>query len=317
MTEQAVSLDSSAKAIEFATEVLRGQFEEVFRRREAALESKNIEGVHEMRVAIRRLRSALRDFSAFLKKRPLRESKKDLKRLADALGEARDLDVEIAKLEKLQAKAEHENIRAALGKRIEKRRAKREAKQAALIETLSPLAIEPVRERFLKALGETVEKSGKANDLTARQIGREVISNGVREFCDLSDSLYEPFNCKKHHELRIAAKRLRYGIELFTVCFGEPIEPFAESIADMQTHLGELHDRDLWIEKLSRRLNKSKGKNRRADFWLLSRFVKERTKHYRAALRLWSKWQKHDFIENLQAVLELDIQSDTGDTKKC
>ena len=304
MAEQAVSSDSSANALEWAAEVLRGRFEEVYAQREAALQTEDIEGVHQMRVAIRRLRSALRDFSPFLKKRFLKDAKKDLKRLSDALGAARDLDVEIAALEKFRAKAEHENIKTALGKMIEKCRARREAKQAPLTESLETSTLEKVRERFLAALDETVNAGGKAENLTPRDAGREVISNCLSEFCNLSDSLYEPFKCEKLHELRIAAKRLRYAIELFTVCFGASIEPFAEEVSEMQTHLGELHDRDLWIENLSRRLNKKNGKNRRAHFWLLSRFTKQRTKHYRAALALWDKWQRKDFIKNLRAVLE-------------
>ena len=304
MTEQAVSLDSSTNALLFAAEVLRGRFEEVYAQREAALVSEDIEGVHQMRVAIRRLRSALRDFSPYLKKRFLKESKKDLKRLSDALGAARDLDVEITALEKLQRKAEHENIKTALGKMIEKSRARREAKQAALTDSLEISTLEKGRERFLAALDETVEAGGKAKNLTPRQIGCEVISNCLDEFRDLSDSLYDPFKRENLHELRIAAKRLRYAIELFTACFGASIEPFAEAVSEMQTHLGEIHDRDLWIEKLSRRLNKSNNKNRRAHFWLLSRFTKQRTKHYRAALELWNKWQRKNFIKTLQAVLE-------------
>jgi len=51
--------------------------------------------------------------------------KKDLKCLSDALGAARDLDVEIGALEKSQRKAERESIKAALGKMIEKSRTRR------------------------------------------------------------------------------------------------------------------------------------------------------------------------------------------------
>jgi CHAD domain-containing protein len=304
MTELiAVKNSSAANALSWAAEVLRGRFEKVLEHREAALDARDIEGVHQMRVAIRRLRSALRDFAPLLKKRPLKESKKDLKKLADTLGAARDEDVALAELEKLRRKAKNEKVKASVEKKIATRRVTRDATQAVLNETLEATAIENVREKFLKALDETVKAGGKAAELTPREAGREVISNGLREFCNLSDSLYDPFNREKLHELRIAAKRLRYAIELFTVCFGEAIAPFAEGISDMQTFLGELHDRDIWIDNLSRRLNKKKGKKQHGDFWLLSRFVKERTKNYRAALRLWDKWQKNNFIEKLLTVL--------------
>ena len=48
-------------------------------------------------------------------------------------------------------------------------------------------------------------------------------------------------------EMRIAAKRLRYAIELFTVCWGARIAPFAEEIAEMQSFLGEVHDANGWF----------------------------------------------------------------------
>lgn len=133
-----------------------------------------------------------------------------------------------------------------------------------------------------------------------------MISNGLQEFCNLSESLYNPFNQTKLHELRISAKRLRYAIELFTTCWGERIQPFAKEISNMQTYLGELHDSDIWIENLSQRLSKKPDKKENADFWLLSKFTKKRTQNYRAALRLWSKWQRNNFLKRLQDVLQKD-----------
>ena len=59
-------LDCEANAIECAAKILRARFEEVLEFRSAALDSEGIEGVHDMRVATRRLRSALRDFAYLL-----------------------------------------------------------------------------------------------------------------------------------------------------------------------------------------------------------------------------------------------------------
>lgn len=294
--------NSSANALIWATDVLRVRFEEVLALRDNALISANIEGVHEMRVAIRRLRSALRDFSPLIKSGPLKESKKQLKHLADTLGQARDQDVSIAALEKLCENAKNEHIKNDIGKKIEKRRALREETQIKLIKTLDSSALESLREDFSKALDEIVKRNRKAAKLSAREMGREVIFKGLREFADLSDSLYNPFNQEKLHQLRIAAKRLRYAIELFTVCWGEQIAPFAKKVTNMQTFLGELHDCDIWIKNLAERL--SKEEKQHTDFWLLSKFTKKRTKNYRAALHLWDKWEKNGFIKKLEEILQ-------------
>ena len=75
-TKEIIGIDSSTNALTWAIEVLRMYFEEVLALRENALNSADIEGVHQMRVAIRRLRSALRDFSPFLKSHFLKEFQK-------------------------------------------------------------------------------------------------------------------------------------------------------------------------------------------------------------------------------------------------
>jgi len=64
------------------------------------LDLSDIERVHDMRVATRRLRAALEAFEPCFPARLWRSTLKDVKRLADALGERRDRDVAIASLER-------------------------------------------------------------------------------------------------------------------------------------------------------------------------------------------------------------------------
>lgn len=303
--KEIVGTYASKNALEWGRETLQRHLAEVLALRDDVLDSADIEGVHQMRVAIRRLRSALRNFSSLMKSNPFKESKKDLKRLANTLGTARDQDVTIAALEKLHNKAKNERIKKNLAEKIEKHRIVREEIQSELSKILDVSLLENLRENFSKALNKVNEKNVKVAKLTAGEAGRKVISKNIHEFCDLSESLLNPFNQEKLHQLRIAAKRLRYAIELFAVCWGEQILPFANKISDMQDYLGELHDNDLWIVNLSRRLNKKK-KKQRTDFWLLSKFTKRRTKNYRAALCLWSKWQKNKFLPRLEEVLQTD-----------
>jgi CHAD domain-containing protein len=305
-TKEIVGFDASADAVEWAAEVLRTQFEQILAGREKALQTEDIEGVHQLRVAIRRLRSALRDFTPLINSPSLKEAKKELKKLAKRLGTVRDQDVAIAALEKLREKAKKQIIKADLEQMIAKRRTKREKAQIGLTKILDESSIENLRENFSKGIDEAVEKSEKKSNLTAKEAGRELILKGLQEFCDLSPSLYNHFYQTELHQLRIAVKRLRYAIELFTVCYGEQIAPFAKEMTGMQTYLGELHDCDLWIENLHWQLSLEKRKRQTTNFWLMSRFTKQRTRNYRAALDLWSKWRKNKFVKRLQKVLETE-----------
>ena len=81
--------------------VLVTRFEELHGWRDAALDWTDPEGVHSMRVASRRLRSALRDFMPYVRKRNVNAALKELKTVADALGSVRDLDVAILALDEI------------------------------------------------------------------------------------------------------------------------------------------------------------------------------------------------------------------------
>jgi CHAD domain-containing protein len=82
-----------------AGKILWTRFDEMMSLREAALAGKDIEGVHDMRVASRRLRAALEAFRDVFPKSQFRPMLRDVKRLADALGTVRDLDVMLQRLQ--------------------------------------------------------------------------------------------------------------------------------------------------------------------------------------------------------------------------
>ena len=294
-------LDCDANALEWAVEILRVRFDEVVELRGAALYSESIEGVHDMRVATRRLRSAMSDFAHLMKKKPLKKIGKDIKRIADALGAVRDEDVAIAALEKLRKKAKNKQVKEHIAELIEERRIKREQARIGLLETLDVSKTEVLQNDFEKAIDEAARQTKTAHIISLKEAGRNVVGKSLEEFCDLSVNIYEPFVNKPLHKLRIAAKRLRYAVELYTVCWGEKIAPFAKGIAEMQGFLGEVHDADVWLENLSERVRKAD--ENAADIWLLSEFVEKRTKNYRAALKLWGDWQKNDFINKMRGVV--------------
>jgi CHAD domain-containing protein len=82
-----------------AGKVIWIRFEEMMSFRDAAL-GPDPEGIHDMRVASRRLRAAVELFRDVFPPRRLRPLLRQVKDLADALGEVRDLDVMIQRLEK-------------------------------------------------------------------------------------------------------------------------------------------------------------------------------------------------------------------------
>ena len=77
--------------------------QELFDHAEGVLDTSEIERVHDMRVATRRLRAVLEIYEPCFPRKALRDVLADVKALADALGERRDPDVHLAQLEEFAA----------------------------------------------------------------------------------------------------------------------------------------------------------------------------------------------------------------------
>jgi CHAD domain-containing protein len=92
-------IEPDATFREAAASAIEVRAEEVFTFRERALDVTDIEGVHDMRVATRRLRAVMEIFAVCFPKEQHRRALKEVKELADVLGERRDPDVMIDGLE--------------------------------------------------------------------------------------------------------------------------------------------------------------------------------------------------------------------------
>jgi CHAD domain-containing protein len=83
-----------------AARVVAVRASEVFEHSRGVLDTGEVDRVHDMRVATRRLRAAMEVFEPCFPRKRFRKVLEDVKALADALGERRDRDVEIEFLER-------------------------------------------------------------------------------------------------------------------------------------------------------------------------------------------------------------------------
>jgi CHAD domain-containing protein len=128
---------------------------EVFEHAGDALDIDQIENVHDMRVATRRLRAAMEVFEPCFPRKRYRKALKRVKRLADALGERRDRDVQIEMVEGFFAELPESDHDALRGLLSELRR-----EQAAANEALAPAVADRRLEKLRARLGRLVEADG-------------------------------------------------------------------------------------------------------------------------------------------------------------
>lgn len=72
----------------------------------------------------------------------------------------------------------------------------------------------------------------------------------LEEMYDWDRYIDNPFNIRELHDLRIAAKRLRYTLEIFEEVLPETSKSIVKELEQIQDELGALHDSDVLIALL-------------------------------------------------------------------
>jgi CHAD domain-containing protein len=304
-------IDCNAAATIGIQQVLIQRFDEMCSFRADAQNWKDPEGVHSMRVASRRLRSALRSFLPHLNERELAPVSRQVKGIADILGKVRDQDVAIQALEDISSQTP-KRFSNALQRLIESRNEIRETSRRDLKREIGKTRLKELRVKFHQAITSVPQHQATVtppdSEPTYIEVARAVIDDRLSDLEELSKSLYRPDDIQPLHDMRIAAKRLRYAIELFEECWHGDVGLFAKHAALLQTDLGQLHDCDVWIDDFRKRIagfRKLADRDEAETFvWLFTHYQDLRNRHYREAFSRWSSWQADDLSSKLREVLQ-------------
>jgi CHAD domain-containing protein len=148
-----VELDCEAPFGLAAAQVVGVRAAEVFEHSAGVLDLDDVEPVHDMRVATRRLRAALEIFEPCFPRKRYRKALRRVKALADALGARRDLDVEIELLEGLAGEVA-EGDRAAFGALIADLRSRQRQANDDLAPSVAAKRLKKLRRRLAKLVKE-------------------------------------------------------------------------------------------------------------------------------------------------------------------
>jgi CHAD domain-containing protein len=139
----------------------------------------------------------------------------------------------------------------------------------------------------------------------------------LEELYQFSPYISDPAKVEELHNMRIAAKRLRYTMEIFQPCFsGKDFSKLYDQVKSIQEQIGEIHDRDVRGPLLSAFLEARVGD--RAEIRpglerLIQAQQSERAKLYRDFIVYWNKLQKQAFKRQF---LQMLVQSEDEATEE-
>lgn len=250
----AVAADASCRLV--ACQYLSGQLDALVVEMAGVRRNEDVEPVHQARVASRRLRVALGVFADCFGTKKVTRWRKRLRRLTRGLGPARDLDVHIAFVEAVLAGPAEKDRRSRPGieRLLLRLRQDRLAAQVKVVKTLDALNkgdllaemhgdIERIR-FALRTQDVPLHSPVVAARAAAHMLRRQ------RDLLAAAPVLNDPEDAIGHHRLRIAAKKLRYTMEVGVPVFEDLLAGAIKAVKRLQSFLGDIHDCDVWIANL-------------------------------------------------------------------
>ena len=241
-------IDSTMTLGEVAFAVLRRQFAEMRSHEPGTRIGEDPEALHDMRVATRRMRAAMKVFEGALPERA-KWFREELRWVAGVLGEVRDLDVQIGRLETWRDEADEESSEF-LGKILDVIRKRRTEARGRMLEALDSARYERLETSFGEMLrrGPGVERElaqGNGHSPEGEPVtsaAPALLSTRYRKWSRAAKSLDESSPPESFHDLRKKGKRLRYALEFVSEVYGKPAEKVVKPLKTLQDDLGRHQD---------------------------------------------------------------------------
>lgn len=212
---------------------------------EAARAGEQETGIHDMRVACKRLREAMRLFAPSYRKGPFRAALSRVDALNDLLGAVRDGDVLVERLRSLDGEV-NGPARALLHDLCERLGTERRDNQTQLVAVLDDIATSG----FPGELGVLIDEArhGPDHDVagqTLKRFARLAISVRLSKVILRLEAITGEEDAAGLHRARVANKHLRYAIEPFLGIFDRRLAQAYHRVVEMHESIGDVHDLDV------------------------------------------------------------------------
>jgi CHAD domain-containing protein len=239
-----------------ACQYLRKQLDALIKQVRGVRENKEIEPVHQARVASRRMRAALSMFADCFGAKQVNKWQKRIRKLTKGLGAARDLDVQIEFLDLCLARLDEKDKRYRPGveRLLLRLRQDRDTVQPKVVKTLDALekgnAMAEMHGELEKVLFLLRNRDVSLQSPYVYERAAAHIGDRQRDLLAHGQTLADPQNAVGHHQVRIGAKRLRYTLEICDPAYDKQLVPAIKVVKKVQSLLGDIHDCDVWAERV-------------------------------------------------------------------
>src|SRR5262245_34251628 len=243
--------------------------------------------VHDARVATRRLRAAL---ALFGDRKRVRRTDRVVRALQDALGDVRDVQVQIDAFTAMAETASAAD-RTALN-RVREHLAARLPGRADELRS----AIPRWQKDGLQALGRLDQLKPKGK-LGGHRLRGQLVSELEKLEARLLDAQRDP-SVTPMHELPKTVKRFRYALELLSPAMPTAIEEILGALTPLQETLGTLHDTDVRLELVDDHGDSTQGTDS-----VLKRLRTDRDRQAQDTLRALESWEEEAVALRSQVLL--------------
>jgi CHAD domain-containing protein len=304
----------------FGLETLQERLPALAKEIDGVRAAEDIEYVHRMRVASRRVRNALALFGTDLPRKPYAVWRDELRRITRALGAARDADVQIAWVQNFLQQDIDEAQRVGIERLLLRLRQQRARAQSKVLKALDRLEDRRVITDMNDTLQELLvharvyEVESLPADLYRR--ATEAIRLRLEEFLAFAPHVPHPERVSELHQMRIAAKHLRYTLEVFQPLYDRALRKPIKNVKEIQELLGEVHDCDVWLGYVPQFIEEERartlsyfGEAVPAQAFLPGLHALEedrrdqRLRSYYMFRRFWELTQEKDLWEHLRAAV--------------
>lgn len=304
-----IGLDPDDTLAEAGRKVIGFHFGRMLAHEAGTILGEDIEELHDMRVATRRMRAAFQLFAPGFSERVSKDLFKRLRITGRALGPTRDMDVFIEKVYSYQNSLP-ETEPSGLQPLLDIWQAKRETARAEMLAYLDSKAYRTFKEdmaTFINTPGLGAKKKATA---PIKEVAPALIQNRYEAVLTYDANLMQA-SMEELHDLRLAVKALRYTVEYFREILGPSCESVIDQLKLLQDHLGQLNDAHVaegilcdflttWEDKrlLTERYNLAP-----MGVYLTAK-LRERHQLLMTMPEAWQRFRTDEFRVNLEAMLQ-------------